>query len=501
MDRQVADLERETRTAVLTAKGPYASNAADQVRDEAAALSREIENSLGTVVEEKNNMASFLDEMRVQFGEIVTETLKMEEFMGQYGFKSNTPVNLDDMLNWDAPEESLAPAAASEFGEELIENVEEPADMSIHETDTITSMPVANPKSKTPLVQPAKPSTSDSPNFFDVGLSSLAMELYIGKSVKPNQPKPRHEAPTANAANPEVHPKHKSSSGALLLPNSYVNKASPARMLRPQPLSAADFIQDDSIYAASPVLRLSSKLTQQSDLSNMSNMSNMSAMDSVDITPGLPSRKKHSAPVPSPPDTPITARLASVPADIDSPHLPELQTVNFAHFNWQQSSSASPDLPVKLQYKPPARPTQATPELPRMPPNCDTPELPDLQTMDIRKLVKDSAPVRMVPTAEPSLLTREIMSNVSRENTPEEPQLTGHYNQLKHLNTHLTSMKENTPEEPQLTSQYNYQPHLANASPLPKKNTPELPELSIMQERPARTQSPETPVLSFNFRK
>ena len=469
------------------------------MRDEAAALSREIENSLGTVVEEKNNMAGFLDEMKVQFGEIVTETLKMEEFMGQYGFKSNTPVNLDEMLNWGAPEESLAPAAASEFGEELIENVEEPADMSIHETDTITSIPVA--KSKTPIVQKTKSTTSDSPNFFDVGLSSLAMELYIGKSAKPNQPKPRQDLPQVKAANPEVHSKPQVSSGALHFPNSDVYKASPAMLLRPQPVSAADYIQDDSIYAASPVLRLSSKLTQQSDLSNMSNMSNMSAMDSVDITPGLPSRKKASAPVPSLPDTPVTARLASVPADNDSPHLPELQTVNFASFNWQQSSSASPDLPVKLQYKPPARPIQATPELPRPPPSCDTPELPDLQTMDIRKLVKDSAAVRMVPTAEPSPLTRDLMTNMLRENTPEEPQLTGHYNQLKHLTSHITSMKENTPEEPHLTNQYNFQPHLANAFPLPKKNTPELPELSIMQERPARTQSPETPVLSFNFRK
>ena len=467
------------------------------MKEEAAALSRDIENSLGAVVEEKNHMASFLDEMRVQFGEIVAETLKMEEFMGQYGFKSKNPVSLEEMLNWEAPVEMVTPAAAAEFGEELIENVEEP-DLSIHETDTITSITDVKTKAKTPPVQ-QKSVSSDSPNFFDVGLSNLAMELYVGKSMKSNQPRPRQDAPPVKAPSPK-NAKLEASVSSVSISNIPEASASPAGILKTK--SALDFICNDSMYAASPVLRLSSKLTQQSDLSNMSNMSNTSAMDSVDITPGLPSRKKASAPVSSLPDTPPTARHAAVPAiivDDDTPNLPELQTVNFAKFNWQQSSSASPDLPaVRLQSNQAARPSYTTPDLPRLPPaSCDTPELPDLQTMDIRKLVRDSAaPVPRMMPADP------VLTNNGRESTPEEPQLTGHYNQLKYLTTHLAATKSNTPEDPHLTTTtYNYQPHLANAFPLPKKGTPELPELSIMQERPDRAKSPETPVLSFNFRK
>jgi len=491
VDKQVADLERETRTAVLVSKGPYASNAADQLRDEAAALNREIENSLGTVVEERNNMTSFLEEMRVQFGEIVSETLKMEEFMGQYGFKSKTPVNLEDILNWDVPQEStLTPPAAAEFGKEVLENIDT-ADTSVHDTDTMIAVPMSKPKSKTPPAQ-TKPAVTDSPNFFDVGLSNLAMELYAGKSVRSNQPRPKPDQP-------------------LPRQDQLPNKApSPQVYLKPQPQNASAYIQDDSMYAASPVLRLSSKLTKQTDLSNMSNMSNMSTLDTVDvdITPGLPSRKKSSARPANLPDTPVTARLSTVTAtapENDTPVMPELQTVNFATFNWQQSSSASPDLQsIKPKSQPPGRPS--TPDLPMSNlPTSDTPELPDLQTMDIRKLVLDSKPARRITPTEPSLHTRGMMCEVVKENTPEEPQLTGHYNQYKHL---TTTEKENTPEEPQLTGHYHlhhHQPHLSAAFPLPKKNTPELPELSILQNRQERTgtsktKSPETPVLSFNYR-
>ena len=95
-------------------------------------------------------MTSFLEEMRVQFGEIVSETLKMEEFMGQYGFKSKSPVNLEDILNWDVPQESaLTPPAAAEFGKEVLENIDT-ADTSVHDTDTMHAVPMSKPKSKTP---------------------------------------------------------------------------------------------------------------------------------------------------------------------------------------------------------------------------------------------------------------------------------------------------------------------------------------------------------------
>eukprot|EP00092_Neocalanus_flemingeri_P021748 GFUD01023591.1.p1 GENE.GFUD01023591.1~~GFUD01023591.1.p1 ORF type:complete len:592 (+),score=179.14 GFUD01023591.1:44-1819(+) len=570
VDRQVADLERDTRSAVLATKGPYASNAADQLRDEAAALASEIEHTIGTVSEEKNNMASFLDEMKVQFGDIVADTLEMEEFMGQYGYVPKTPVILEDILNWDVPQESsVTPAAAGEFVDEALENIEA-EDTSVHETDTVTAVTVAKPKSRTPPVQ-QKSSGSESPNFFDVGLSSLAMELFTGKSVRSNQPKveqpqPRREPPPAigqsQQANLKVQHRQERQSVQPISASAYIQddsmyQASPVMKLsshltktskvsnmsrqfskssldnilrannpqhrqepqsttvlspqvhlKPQPHTASDYIEDDSMYAASPALRLSSKLIKQTDLSNMSNVSNMSTLDSVDITPGLPSRKKASAPaanLPDSPGTPITAKHAFINAmntENDTPVMPELQTCNFASFNWQQSSSASPDLPVvKSQSRPTV--TLSRPITPDLPisnlASSDTPELPDLQTMDIRKLVLESKPMRRVTPTEPSLLTRDQMCQAAKENTPEEPQLTGHYNQLKHLSTQLTTEKENTPEEPHL----HYQPHLANAFPLPKKNTPELPELSILQDRQSRvvsSDSPKTPVLSFNFR-
>jgi len=452
LDRQVADLERETRTAVISSRrGPYASNAADQLREEAVSLSRDIENSLGTVVEERNNMASFLDEMKVQFGEIVAKQLKMEDFMGQYGFKPKTPVNIDELLNWEAPPPSETPAAAAEFDEELIEDVEEP-NLLISETDTIEPGKEVKTATKTPSVKIKSASTSDSPNFFEVGLSSLAMELYVGKSTKSKkvQQEDTQQAGTASKA-------------STCTSQAVVDDVLPT----PQSRTAASLICNDSMYAASPVLRLSSKLTKQPDLSNMS------TTDTVDITPGLPSRKKTNTQV-----LPVNDLTAAVP--------------DLSVLHWQQSSTASPDLP---SFRQPARSEQITPQISRLPPaSCDTPELPDLQTVDIRKLVAGSYLPASTATA--------------RDNTPEEPQLTCQYVKQEHFVTKNTD----TPEEPQLTCQYIKQEHFVSKN----TETPEEPQLTTQYRYPTtntrtgRTtpdlplvqkdllKSPETPVLSYH---
>jgi len=404
LDRQVADLERETRTAVMiTNRGPYASNAADQLREEAVALSRDIENSLATVVEEKNNMVSFLDEMKVQFGEIVTEQMKMEEFMSQYGYKAKTPVDIEELLNWEPPTLSVTPAAAAEFTEELIEDVEQP-DLSPSETDVVKSVREVKPMTNSSHARKKPLSTCDSPNFFEVGLSSLAMELYVGKSTQSKEAQKTQE----------------------LMPAS----------------NYPSMINEENTYSASPVLRLSSKLTEQPDLSNMSSLSSSS---SNDITPGLPSKKKANIPVPTMNDAP-----------------------NLSILYQQQSSTASPDLPS-------ARSCQATPHLQRLPPaSNDTPKLPELETVDIRKLLAESS----VPAH---------ANTNTKDYTPEEPQLTCKY--IKQV--HSSNKNTDTPEEPQLTSQY--QDYLPSTVTLTGRSTPDLPTISSILPK-----SPETPVLSYN---
>jgi len=435
LDRQVADLERETKTAVISSKrGPYASNAADQLREEAVALSKDVENSLATVVEERNNMASFLDEMKVQFGEIVAKQLRMEEFMSQYGFKSKTPVNVDELLNWEGTNISLTPAAAAEFEEELIEDVEEP-DLSLSETDTMKTIKEVEPATNTPPVKLSSSSTSDYLHGIKVGLSSLAMELYVGKSTKSK--KTNHEdMKQAGTSTSQI--------------SSSTADAGVDVLQIPQSSTAASLICDESMYAASPVLRLSSKLTKQPDLSNVS------TTDTADITPGLPSRKKVNTDV-----HPLTNTTTATP--------------NLSVLHWQQSSTASPDLPsVRL----PVRSGQSTPHLPRIAPaSCDTPELPDLQTVDIRKLLAGSS------------LPASTSSATARDNTPEEPQLTTQYKQ----HSFLTSKNTETPEEPQLTCQLSTQSSYPMISTTTGRSTPDL---AVTQRDLLK--SPETPVLSFH---
>merc|ERR1719449_260310 len=196
--------------------------------------------------------------------------------------------------------------------------------------------------------------------------------------------------------------------------------------------ASASLICDESMYAASPVLRLSSKLTKQPDLSNVS------TTDTADITPGLPSRKKVNTAV-----HPLTNTTTATP--------------NLSVLHWQQSSTASPDLPsVRL----PVRSGQSTPHLPRITPaSCDTPELPDLQTVDIRKLLAGSS------------LPASTSSATARDNTPEEPQLTTQYKQ----HSFLTTKNTETPEEPQLTCQLSTQSSYPITNSNTGRSTPDLP--------------------------
>merc|ERR1712130_1072177 len=250
--------------------------------------------------------------------------------------------------------------------EELIEDVEQP-DLSPSETDVVKSVREVKPMTNSSHARKKPLSTCDSPNFFEVGLSSLAMELYVGKSTQSKEAQKTQE----------------------LMPES----------------NYPSMINEENTYSASPVLRLSSKLTEQPDLSILYQ---------------------------------------------------------------QQSSTASPDLPS-------ARSCQATPHLQRLPPaSNDTPKLPELETVDIRKLLAESS----VPAH---------ANTNTKDYTPEEPQLTCKY--IKQV--HSSNKNTDTPEEPQLTSQY--QDYLPSTLTLTGRSTSDLPTISSILPK-----SPETPVLSYN---
>ena len=135
-----------------------------------------------------------------------------------------------------------------------------------------------------------------------------------------------------------------------------------------------------------------------------------------------------------------------------------------------------------------------TPQLSRLPPaNSDTPELPDLQTVDIRKLMSGSSHPAPAKTAtdtpeEPQLTCQNVRQEhlgTKNRDTPEEPQLTCQYVRQDHI----VSKNTDTPEEPQLTNQYSY----PTTSTRTGRTTPDLP---IIQKDMLK--SPETPVLSYH---
>merc|ERR1719317_1154520 len=160
--------------------------------------------------------------------------------MSQYGFKSKTPVNVDELLNWEGTNLSVTPAAAAEFEEELIEDVEEP-DLSASETtDIIKTVKEVEPATNTPSVKPLSSSTSDSPKFFEVGLSSLAMELYVGKSTKSKKSNNEGMQQSGTFCQGESSVSQISSS---------TSKAAADVLQIPQSSTAASLICNESMYA------------------------------------------------------------------------------------------------------------------------------------------------------------------------------------------------------------------------------------------------------------
>merc|ERR1719239_712667 len=212
--------------------------------------------------------------------------------------------------------------------------------------------------------------------------------------------------------------------------------------------------EHDSTVGASPELQLRSALPclQVNDSSLLPNMPDMSLSQSYaqrgEISPGLPCR---ATPEPQdeltssniPPTLSSSRMLHSASLDL-SPELPQLQTINLRDII-----------------------------NPRRTQRSDTPEVPELQTINLRDISKG-------PSSSPG------------NTTPALPVLPSHTLAPASSNKHES---RDTPEAPELS--YNYRGHSAREA----SNTPEAPKLLSGRTR-ALSESPETPVLqTINLRR
>jgi len=192
LDSRVSDLEREVQVSALGRRDKEEGcEASSELLREAKELLGEIRESTAEVAEKRADLTSFLDLWRQQFGGIVAETVKMEDFMSQYGYQPAQPINLDD---WDwtqkkqeDPEEEnvVTPAAATEFPPE----------------DTLGGRTVsAVGNSKESKDEGARSQVSESPSVFNIGLSTTGMEFVAGRSL-------RRAEPTTNPQQDHRYPK------------------------------------------------------------------------------------------------------------------------------------------------------------------------------------------------------------------------------------------------------------------------------------------------------
>jgi len=409
LDKEVFDLEMDIKTAVSSSKGQYASNAADLLKAEADLLCRNIKETSAVVTEEKSNLESFMEEMHARFTDIVNETVKIEEYMSQYGYKPR--IDKYAILNDNHPVESYAPGAASEFSD-VAENSTTEDDENLDEPrGTVTNPAVSSlPRNL----------SCDSPNFFEIGLSSMTMEAFCGKSkLKVSKPSPEQSNKLLYEGDDSY-----SASPALKISTKYSDISDKTAVVQSNlvpSINVAGCTSDES-YVASPVMRLSSKFTTLPDLSDTSSHNSTSDESMSKDCGGLGLNTDNSS-----------------------------SAQSFVNFNKMQSSSASPCLPSSKLSTRHCVSENVRPNLHLNTMDTGSPEPPELQTIDLRKLVKNSEPVRMTPNMEESLV------------------------------------KEVTPEVPELS----YNPKSFSVT---KEETPEIPELTCLSFR-EDAKSPETPVL------
>jgi len=484
LDAKLKELEAQAeawpRIVATATKNNIGAPAARALLEEVQTTKKEMKATSAEIEENRAALSSFLAGMRVQATEAVTEAKLREDFMAQYGWQDTRPMGPPDE-NWTLPTwatnstteeppsiETLpgAPAMASALPSEL-ETPAAAAEFSNQEQNISRQTP------PTP-VQPVsnRKAQPDSPSVFDIGLSDATIKMFVNKA-KPQtiaNPSPRSMSSKALAASASsststsgtsTRVTSTASNMATTYLSSKAGGISPTMVStrhdsqRAQDLGAQEH-EHDSTVGASPELQLRSALPslQVNDSSLLPNMPDMSLSQSYaqrgEISPGLPCR---ATPEPQdeltssniPPTLSSSRMLHSASLDL-SPELPQLQTINLRDII-----------------------------NPRRTQRSDTPEVPELQTINLRDISKG-----------------RIGGSSPGNTTPEIPVLPRHTLAPSSSNKHEA---RDTPEAPELS--YNFRGHSAREA----SNTPEAPKLLSGRTR-ALSESPETPVLqTINLRR
>jgi len=386
-DKQVHEADMAARAALHYKRG--GSMASDRWRDEVQELKADIESNLSTVIEERNNLTSFLGEMSSEMRRIIERTQRMSKFMEQYGYTPEHRLDVDQLLNWENDEKddddndkddndkNLAPAAATEFASEVSAGGEESSVEPISVCEASVTAPTTTSK---PI--------NKSPSVFDIGLSKYGMDALLGKSqAKPSVTK--LNPPPARLETIKAHETPRIDREYLLTSSS---------------AAGLPCLLDESKYESSPVLKLNFRplpLPVSIDEST------------IDITPGLTSRRKPQ---------PMRPQVMSS----NTPETPELETVNIKNI---------------LNQPQPIRPQEIS---------SNTPETPELETVNIKDILKCSKNINPKTHIEPaaSTITPEmphlettVLSNttntykspmvsktiIDKSGTPETPEFTSDY--------------------------------------------------------------------------
>jgi len=358
------------------------SIASDRWRDEVQDLKATIESNLSTVIEEKNNLTSFLGEMSSEMRRIIEKTQRMSKFMEQYGYTPEHRLDVDQLLDWENEEvedgdnndndQNLAPAAATEFDSEETVGSEENCveSFNLNEASVTTSSTTSKPVTK-------------SPSVFDIGLSKYGMNALLGKSTsKPSviklNPAPDSSLETINAdETPRIDREY-------LLPSSSV--------------AGLPSLLDESKYESSPILKL-----------NFRSLPVSIDESTVDITPGLTSKRKTQ---------PMRPQVTST----NTPETPELETVNIKDI-LKGSNSIYP----KTHINPAA--------------SNITPEMPHLETTILGNSTSTC-------TNQSPMVSKTI---VNKSGTPETPEFTSDYMKILMAARNKAKVQSRpTPEFPDL---------------------------------------------------
>lgn len=413
LDTRVSDLEREVQVSALGRRDKEEGcEASMDLLREAKDLLGQMRDSTAEVAERRADLDSFLEDWRQQFKGIVAEAVKMEDFMSKYGFQPAQPIVPAD---WDW---THGMKQEEEEEEELVEE-------DLIATPAAAEFPpdAENTAAVTSKKEPIVSKLSEPPSVFDIGLSTLAMEIVAGRSLRRAEP-------------------------SSVLPIIHAGPVSPL----PVPTTQQSLMQDESLYAASPFLRCNSKLAPISD-------SSLSAVDmsSLEITPGLLTNKRNTISLRArqaeanvtPLSEKTVARVEKLETDLptsrDTPEVPDLQTINLGRLIQQQRAvdSLSTNLPLRENpvngdvtvMSPPIMNSEKMFSLRTDLDNrrvMDSPEIPDLKTVDVRRLLQES---RVAGKIE--------VGGEGKENVPGEPCIGP---------TPLKTGQESTPELPEISS-------------------------------------------------